>query len=180
MVADGDERAPTGGGWKRHERYFFSVLLGVGESLTVRSERYHRWIRCARAFAGGAILLLLFLPTSDMFAVAQWNLHTWGRLRQLARAAPDTARDLANRELASVLPTTGLVGFLNVSDGDATPVWYFLQYSLAPRTVVPSIDQEFVIEYGIPTRTTGLGGDARFALVKAFAADLRVFRRISR
>ena len=115
-----------------------------------------------------------------MLPVAQWNLHIWGRLRQLSRNAPDTNQDLANRELTAFLPATGLVGFLNVSGGDARRVWFFLQYSLAPRTLVPSIDQEFVIEYGIPSGTPGLGGDARFALVKAITVDLRVFRRVSR
>ena len=146
----------------------------------MRSELSARWIRSARALAGGAVVLLLSLPASDMLPVAQWNLHIWGRLRQLARDAPDTTQDLANRELTAFLPASGLVGFLNVSGGDATREWYFLQYSLAPRTVVPSIDQEFVIEYGIPTGTPGLGGDARFTLVKAFAVNLRVFRRVSR
>jgi len=126
------------------------------------------------------VLLLLGLPTSDLLRVAQWNLHIWGRLRQLARDAPGTSQDRLNQELASYLPPTGIIGFLNVSGGDARRAWFFLQYSLAPRTLVPSIDQEFVIEYGVSPGANGLGRDAHFALVKAFADDLRVFRRISR
>ena len=93
----------------------------------MRSEPSLRWIRSARAIAGGAVLLLLCLPASDMLPVAQWNLHIWGRLRQLARNAPDTSQDLANRELTAFLPATGPVGFLNVSAGDPRRAWFFLQ-----------------------------------------------------
>ena len=149
--------------------------------MPLTSESSSRWIfRSARTIACGAVLLLLYLPASDMVPIAQWNLHTWGRLRERHRDAPDTGQDRANQALASVLPATGVVGFLNASTGDATRARYFLQYSLAPRLLVPSIDQEFVIEYGVPSATTGLSRDARFALVKEFAQDLRVFRRISR
>jgi len=138
------------------------------------------WIRSRRAIAGGAVLLTLCLPASDLLPAARWNLHIWSRLRQLVRNAPDTNQDLANRELVPFLPPAGPVGFLNVSSGDPTRPWFFLQYSLAPRTVVASIDQEFVIEYGVPTGTAGLSRDVRFALVKAFGDDLRLFRRVSR
>ena len=124
-------------------------------------------------------MLLLSLPASDLLRTMQLNLHTWSRLRQQERYAPDTSEDLANRELARFLPPKGQVGFLNVSGGDATRTWFFLQYSLAPRTLVPSIDHEFVIEYGGPRGTAGLSGDARFGLVKAFANNVRVFRRVS-
>jgi len=126
------------------------------------------------------VLLLLYLPASDLVPVAEWNLHTWGRLRERRRDAPDTGQDRINHELTSFLPATGAVGFLNASTGDATRARFFLQYSLAPRLLVPSIDQDFVIEFGVPTATTGLSRDPRFALVKEFAQDLRVFRRVSR
>jgi len=137
-------------------------------------------MRTARAIAGGAVLLLLCLPASDLLPVARWNLHIWDRFRELSRDAPDTGQDRFNRELAPYLPLTGPVGFLNVSPGDPKRTWFFLQYSLAPRTLVASIDQEFVIESGVPAGATGLGQDPRFALVKSFADDLRVFRRVVR
>lgn len=132
------------------------------------------------SFASGAVVLLLSLPASDMVPIAQWNLHTWGRLQERRRDAPDTGQDRLNRELTPFLPAAGPIGFLNVSGGDATRAQFFLQYSLAPRTLVASTDQEFVIEFGVPAGTVGLSGDARFGLVKSFAVDLRVFRRVSR
>ena len=120
------------------------------------------------------------LPAWDSVPIVRRNLHVWGRLRQLARQSPDTGQDLENSALAPFLPPAGPVGFVSVSPADPKRTWFFLQYSLAPRTLVPSIDQEFVIEHGVPTGATGLGRDPRFALVKAFGDDLRVFRRVSR
>ena len=147
--------------------------------MPVRSDPSYRWIRLRRVIAGGAVLLLC-LPASDIIPAAQWNLHVWGRLRQLARQAPDTGQDRENFALAPFLPPAGPVGFVSVSPADPKRTWFFLQYSLAPRTLVPSADPEFVIEHGVPSGAAGLGSDPRFALVKAFGDDLRVFRRVSR
>jgi hypothetical protein len=148
-----------------------------GGALPNRSGTSRRWIRFRHAVAACAVLMLS-LPASDLVRTGQSNLRISSSLRQLGRYPPDTSRDLANRELTRFLPPTGQVGFLNVSGRDATQTWFFLQYSLAPRTLVPSIDHEFVIEFGA-REAAGLSGDTRFRFVKAFANDLRVFRRVS-
>ena len=139
-----------------------------------------RGIRFVRTVAGATVLLLLYLPASRLVPITQWNLHTWGRLNERKRDAPDAGQDRINQQLTSYLPATGRVGFVNVTAGDATRARFFLQYSLAPRLVVPSLDEEFVVEYGVPGDATGLGRDTRFALVKEVAYDLRLFRRVSR
>jgi hypothetical protein len=133
-----------------------------------------------RQAVAGLAVVLLSLPASALIPSAQWNLHVWSRLRQLRRDAPDVGQDRFNRELTPFLPPAGRIGFLNVSTEDPRRPWFFLQYSLAPRTLVPSIEEQFVIEYGAPRGAAGLSRDGRFALVKALGDELRVFRRISR
>ena len=65
-----------------------------------------------------------------------------------------------------------------------TPAWarqyYYLQYALAPRLVVPGATEEFVIAYGPPAAWTSLLDASTFSLVKSFEDEFALYRRTSR
>lgn len=122
--------------------------------------------------------LLLVLPASAILPMTRWNLHVWQRLHTARRESPDIGLDRVHRALAFHLPARGVVGFQHVGDPDQRRLFFRLQYSLAPRKIVTSTDQEFVIEAGPPAASGSLSRNPRFVLVVALDDELRLFRRL--
>jgi hypothetical protein len=111
--------------------------------------------------------------------------HAWAQLRHAHRDAADSVDDATNRALISYLPRDGVIGFSvasvsAMSPADRLRVEQFLQYSLAPRVLVLSTDQTFVIEYVTPDARVSLADDPAFALVASSDDRLRLFRRLAR
>ena len=84
------------------------------------------------------------------------------------------------RELASVLPRRGRVGYLEHptrrADADVVRTFHVAQYALAPRVLVPNIEPSFVIVI----RDHAMPGDLRLNGLRLFAEVLgghRVFVR---
>lgn len=108
------------------------------------------------------------------------NAHVWSRLRERHREPADTGWDRYYRQLLPYLPERGAVGLVQVAaPGDIAREreYYFLQYALAPRLVMPGADQEFVIAYGPPAPAAALLPASRFALVRQFYDDFALYRR---
>lgn len=110
--------------------------------------------------------------------MTRWNLHIWQRLRTAHRESPDLGLDRVHRTLALHLPARGIVGFQHVGEPDQRRLFFRLQFSLAPRKIVTSIDSEFVIEGGPTAASDSLSRNARFVLVVTVDDDLRLFRRL--
>jgi hypothetical protein len=123
--------------------------------------------------------LLLILPMSA--SLPRIRVH----LKQLEQSGAgeggvDTRSDVQNRKIAQHLPPRGRVGFLFArpqSSDDHARAHYFMNYSLAPRLVVPSEDDETMIAYGDEARRR-LAQNPRFELVGEFGEGLSVFRRV--
>lgn len=83
-------------------------------------------------------------------------------------------------EIAPTLPPFGVVGYWNDSDGSPAEQqeYYLLQYALAPRVVVKSLAQPFVVAtvHGAQSRPPG----ANLELVRDFGTGLKVFRTKSK
>ena len=125
-------------------------------------------------------LPLLLLSAWDAVPMARANLQLWSRLRQRHREPPDTGWDRFYAEMIPYLPARGRVGLVQAAT-PGTPVqqrqYYFLQYALAPRLVMPGADEEFVIVYGPPAARASLLDPTKFALVKPFEDDFALYRR---
>jgi len=133
-----------------------------------------------REWASFAVLLVLVLPCASLIPSMRWNLHVLGRLRAVERAAPDSDTDRIYRSLIPHLPETGPIAFdapKSMSATDASRTLYFLQYSLAPRMVLPFSDSPWVIAVGAPD--AALRDDRRYALVADTGTDVRLFHRIA-
>jgi hypothetical protein len=97
--------------------------------------------------------------------------------------------DTLPAEIAPALPPTGVVGYW--SDIEGTPEaeaqvqreYYLIQYALAPRVVVRSLEQEFVIVHAHPDEKrfprSGMRG-ANLEMVQDFGHGLKVFRKRAR
>lgn len=138
-----------------------------------------------RLIAAALLTLGLLWPAWAGEPDLAWQLHVWNRLKQAGRRAPDSDIDAANRALLSYLPPAAPVGFSVASLAGRTPadqqhLEQFLQYSIAPRPLVLSIDPDFVIESGPPAGPASLAHDPSFVLVVAINDDLRLFRRVKR
>jgi hypothetical protein len=128
---------------------------------------------------------MLLWPAATVYHDTAWAMHVWTRLRQTHRAAPDSADDATNRALIPYLPREGPIGFSVASVGarpsaDQLRIEQFLQYSLAPRLLVLSTNQAFVLEYVAPDASVSLAHDPTFALVASSGDRLRLFRRVRR
>jgi hypothetical protein len=106
-----------------------------------------------------------------------WNL--WSRLRHAGRPAPDTTWDRYYAELKPYLPPKTSVGLAQRAPA-GTPQhereYYFLQYSLSPRLIVPPGSTEFVV-VSPPSAASSLLDSAAYAIVKAYADDFALYRR---
>jgi hypothetical protein len=58
--------------------------------------------------------------------------------------------------------------------------YYFLQYALAPRLVMPGADQDFVIVHGPAASAAALIDGSTFALAQRVDDDVALYRRIGR
>jgi hypothetical protein len=126
-------------------------------------------------------LPILLLSAWDCIPGARANLQLWSRLRQRHRDAPDVAWDKFYGELIPYLPARGHVGLVQVLPAGTTGherQYYFLQYALAPRLVMPGANEEFVIAYGPPAARNVLLDSAKFALVKGFENEFALYRRV--
>jgi hypothetical protein len=108
------------------------------------------------------------------------NAHVWSRLRERHREPSDIVWDRYYRQLLPYLPERGAVGLVQVAAHGAPArerEYYFLQYALAPRLVVPGADQEFVIAYGPAGPAAALLPESKFILVRSFHDDFALYRR---
>jgi hypothetical protein len=128
----------------------------------------------------GIVLVLLLLPARDVMVRARDGLRLWSRLRERQRAAPDVAWDRFYAGLTPYLPSHAAVGLVQAATA-GTPAqqrqYYFLQYALAPRLVIPGATEEFVIAYAPPAAQRGLLGSPSFVLVRAFEDEFALYRR---
>lgn len=129
------------------------------------------------------LLALLLLPAWDAAGGASRNAEMWSRLRQRARIAPDSGWDREYRALSPYLPAAAAIGLVQALPG-GTPArerqYYFLQYALAPRLVVPGTDQEFVVVQGAASDAEGAIDGASFTLIRRFGDDFALYRRTRR
>ena len=125
---------------------------------------------------------ILLLSAWDCLPRARDHVQLWSRMRQRHRVAPDTGWDRFYAELVPYLPARGRVGLVQVAQ-PGTPVrerqYYFLQYALAPRLVMPGAvsDEEFVVAYGTPAAQASLLDATKFSLVKPFEDEFALYRR---
>ena len=108
----------------------------------------------------------------------EWEVHVWNRLRSEHRASPDDALDRAYTALGAELPVSGLVGFHFMGPPDKDRTLYRLQYALAPRRLVASVDYEFVIEVGPAQNGESLTHQPRFVTVASPDDRVRVLRQM--
>jgi hypothetical protein len=124
---------------------------------------------------------ILLLSAWDCVPKTRATLQLWSRLRERHRQAPDVGWDRFYAELIPYLPARGHVGLVMVL-APGTPQserqYYFLQYALAPRLVMPGSDEEFVIAYGPPAARVALLDSTKFALVKPFENEFALYRRV--
>lgn len=132
-----------------------------------------------RGFLAVVIVCGLAAPTASSWARTGVDWRRWARLRADQRVSPDEETDRAYRALVAVLPERGSVGVHVVVSGDDGRTRFRLQYALAPRRLLDSIDTPFVVEVGADTSSESLVRNAQFLVVAAPTPDLRVFRRTS-
>ena len=128
---------------------------------------------------------VLFVSAWDCVPATTVNLQRWTRLRERGRVAPDTDWDRAYAGIDVHLPPRARVGLVQ-AETLATPAgqrqYYFLQYALAPRLVMPGANEEnaeFVIAYGPREALPSLLDPAAFVPVRAFE-DFALYRRSRR
>jgi hypothetical protein len=131
-----------------------------------------------------ALTLLAFIPllwsASDTITPVRRNYDSWARLRSRQRPAPDVGWDRFYGGLAPLLPPGQPVGLV-LAQPAGTPAherqYYFLQYALTPRLVLPGTDHEFVIVYGPAAAAPSLIDTSRFTQVRAFEDEFALYRR---
>ena len=123
---------------------------------------------------------ILLVSAWDCVPTAHVNLQRWSRLRERGRVAPDTNWDRAYAEVGIHLPPRVRVGLVQAAPA-GTPAherqYYFFQYALAPRLVIPGADEEFVIAYGPRAAQSSLLDSNTFVQVRAFEEDFALYRR---
>jgi hypothetical protein len=126
---------------------------------------------------------MLLLSAWDCLPVTRINLQRWSRLRERGRVAPDTDWDRSYAQAGAQLPPLARVGLVQVAQA-GTPArerqYYFLQYALAPRLVMPGADEEFVIAYGPRAAAPSLLDPSAFVQVWAFEDEFALYRRSRR
>ena len=131
-----------------------------------------------------ALTALTFIPLLlsawDCFAPAQLNVDSWSRLRSRHCAALDVGWDRFYSEVAPLVPDGQPIGLVQVAP-EGTPTrerqYYFLQYALTPRLVIPGSDQEFVVVYGPAAAASSLIDVRKFAPVRTFEDEFALYRR---
>ena len=130
------------------------------------------------------VLALLVLPAWDAASAASRHLELWSRLRARGRVPPDSGWDREFRALLPYLPSAQPVGLVQVFPGSNTATrerhYYFLQYALAPRLVLPGAEQEFVVVQGSAADAAGAVDAATFTLIRRFGDDFALYRRTMR
>jgi hypothetical protein len=125
-------------------------------------------------------LPILLLSAWDAVPKTRERLALWSRMRERHRVAPDTAWDRVYAGMLPYLPPRGRVGLVQVLPQGTLPQqrqYFFLQYALAPRLLIPGADEEFVIAYGPAAAHSSLLDTAKFSLVKPFDDEFAVYRR---
>ena len=129
-------------------------------------------------------LALLVLPARDAANAASRNYDLWSRMRARGRIAPDTGWDHAYRALVPYLPASAPVGLVQAFPGSNVTSrerhYYFLQYAIAPRLVLPGVDQGFVVVQGAAKDAASAIDAATFTLVQRFGDDFALYRRNAR
>ena len=126
---------------------------------------------------------LLLLPAWDAVSAASRSSDLWSRLRTRGRIPPDTGWDREYRALIPFLPAAEPIGLVQALPGDVTARerhYYFLQYAMAPRLVIPGVDQGFVVVQGAPPDADRAIDRATFTLIKRFGEDFALYRRTGR
>ena len=126
---------------------------------------------------------VLLLPAWDALASASRNSELWSRLRTRGRVAPDTGWDREYRALLPYLPAAVPIGLVQAFPGNTTArerQYYFLQYAMAPRLVIPGVEQEFVVVQGGAADADRAIDHAAFTLVQRFGDDFALYRRMRR
>ena len=130
-----------------------------------------------------SILLLasLLLPAWDSVPRLRSHLQLWERLRARDRDGPDSGWDRYYAQLKPYLPSRGRIGIVQAAAPHTTGQereYYFLQYALAPRLLVPGSDAEFVIACGPPSAAATLLDLSKFVVVRQFYDDFALYRRV--
>jgi hypothetical protein len=128
-------------------------------------------------------LALLVLPLWDAAAAAARDAELWRRLRTRARVAPDTGWDREYRALIPYLPPVDPIGLVQALPGDTAireRHYYFLQYAMAPRLVMPGVAPEFVVVQGAAADAERAIDPATFTLIDRFGDDFALYRRTRR
>ncbi len=127
------------------------------------------------------VMALLALPGWDCLAPTRINASRVQRLRERHREAPDTGWDHHYAQLVPYLPETGRIGLVQAAPM-GTPAeqreYFFIQYALAPRLVVPGAAEEFVIASAPRAALPGLLDLSRFTLVRAVDDEFGLYRRV--
>jgi hypothetical protein len=125
-------------------------------------------------------LPILLLSAWDSVPKTRERLALWSRMREHHRVAPDAAWDGVYAGMIPYLPPRGRVGLVQVLPQGTLPQqrqYFFLQYALAPRLLIPGADEEFVIAYGPAAAHSSLLDTTKFSLVKPFDDEFAVYRR---
>ena len=134
-----------------------------------------------------ALTLLAFIPLVlsawDTVAPTRTALESWTRLRSRHRPAPDTGWDHFYGGIAPLLPPGRPVGLVQVAQ-PGTPQrerqYYFLQYALAPRLIMPGPDADDVVVYGPGSAASSLIDVSRYTAVRSFEDEFTLYRRAGR
>jgi hypothetical protein len=125
-------------------------------------------------------LPILLLSAWDSVPKTRERLALWSRMRERHRVAPDAAWDRVYAGMIPYLPPRGRVGLVQVLPQGTLPQqrqYFFMQYALAPRLLVPGADDQFVLAYGPAAAHPALLDTARFSLVKLFDDEFAIYRR---
>lgn len=124
--------------------------------------------------------LLLILPAWDCIPGLRASATLAGRLRDRHRPPADTTWDRYYAQLIPYLPSdrVGLVQTVAMGTLAEQREYFFLQYALAPRLVVPGASEEFVVSYGSRLVAPSLLDRTKFTLVRAFEDDFSLYRRV--
>jgi hypothetical protein len=134
--------------------------------------------RRTRVMLSWLVAALVFVPFGANLPSLEQHLHVWQRLRAAHRISPDDDWDRSLAALASALPPRGLVGFQFAGPPDDGRMFFRLQYALAPRQIVRSLEPPFVIEAGPAANDTSLTHRPGYVTVVQTADEVRVLRRL--
>lgn len=133
------------------------------------------------------LTLLAFIPLAlsawDVVRPTQAALDSWARLRSRHRQAPDTGWDHFYGGLAPLLTSPRPVGLVEAAPPGTSlheRHYYFLQYALAPRLVMPGVDADEVVVYAPASTASSLIDVSRYLPVQSFEDEFTLYRRSGR